>query len=103
MFIFLERRNEELVHVAEDVLNKLEEDFLFKDYKFEVKWKKRTFWGKLIENSEGQGPMRVGILNRDVIKNSKYLHGTWLPVIQLSLIIMYVLFALFLFCFGRCH
>ena len=92
IFIFVERRNEELVHVEEDVLMKLEED-LFKDYKFEPVEKRREFCGRL--KKQGEGTIRVTILDRKVNKKSANCHGRWLPIIEFLLFIMYVLGALY--------
>ncbi len=95
MFIFLERRNEELVYVAEDILHALEEDVLFKDFKRKVKWpKQRTFWGKMIETDN---VIPLGIFIREAYstekgKTSKYLHGQWLPIIQFTVVFLYVIF-----------
>ncbi len=96
-FIFLDRRNEELVHIAEDVLNQLEEDYLFKNYKFkEVKYKIRTFWGVLKKPTEV--PARVGILNRRIIDDSRNKHGTYLPAIQFLIFVMYFTILICLLC-----
>ncbi|MDD5634876.1 MAG: hypothetical protein PHW46_06340 [Candidatus Omnitrophica bacterium] len=88
MFIFLDRRNEELVHIAEDVLKKLEED-LFRDYEFKPEVKRRYLWGTMKSYPENNASIKVTILNRKIIDTSKNRHGTWLPCIELLLIIVY--------------
>src|SRR6266700_6624273 len=41
VFVVLERRNEELVNIAEDVLESLESDVLFDEYEREILWPHR--------------------------------------------------------------
>jgi hypothetical protein len=88
MFLFLDRRNEELVHIAEDVLKKLEED-LFRDYEFDPKVKRRFLWGKMKKEPENNTPIRVTILDRKIIDDSRNCHGYWLPCIELLLVSVY--------------
>jgi hypothetical protein len=104
-FVFLERRNEELVHIAEDVLRALEKDVLFKDCERTIKWpKQRTWLGKMVE-AEKKG-VTLGILIRQDYdeqkgRKSRYEHGKWLPRIQYAIAASYVLFLLFAI-FGSC-
>jgi hypothetical protein len=86
-FVFLDRRNEELVHVAEDILRALEKDVLFKGFIRTSKFKQRTWRGKMVEKEETR---RLGIFVREeddekAKRKSKYLHGTWLPRIQYTI------------------
>ncbi len=93
-FVFLERRNEELVHIAEDILRSLENEVLFKDYRRTIKWPKQRDWfGNMIESDHER---RLGIFIRQdddesCSKKSKYLHGKWLPIIQLSILAVYLI------------
>jgi hypothetical protein len=84
-FIFLERRNEELVHIAEDVLLALERKILFKDIEEEVMWPhQRTWLGKMI-GSPKEVPLGIFVRQDHDEKNgkgSKYSHGTWMPWVQ---------------------
>lgn len=95
-FIRLDKRNVELVHIAEDVLNDLEEKYLFKDYEFDGgKKREEKILHKLAKDETF--PSRVGILNREIIKNSKNLHGTWLPRIQFLIFVMYLIMFIYNF------
>lgn len=104
MFIFLERRNEELVHIAEDELYVLEKELLFKNgIEIPVEWPKRRtwFWGIMkITCKEKMVPR--GIFTRQKYdrdakecRESKYLHGTWLPRIEAAICFLYLFFLLF--------
>jgi len=98
-FVFLERRNEELVHVAEEILRALEKEVLFKDLESTIKWpKQRTWLGKMIEPDTEKIPLGIFIRqDYDETQNrkSKYFHGTWLPRIQLTIACMYLLLAFY--------
>ncbi len=87
-FIFLERRNEELVHIAEDTLCKLEQENLFKDYSGKVEWPhQRTWLGKMVESPRDNVPLGIFLrqkYDKDERKESKYSHGIWMPRVQLA-------------------
>lgn len=81
-FLFLEHRNEELVHLAEDNLRKLENDFLFRGFEAEIAWPRRRRWLFWWEPSS-KVTRQLGILLRqDADGPSPYSHGIWIPVIQ---------------------
>jgi len=96
MFICLERRNEELVHIAEDILRILEKEVLFKDFNRQVEWpKRRNLWGKMIK-SEKYIPTGI-FIRQDYDKKqkcgeSKNCHGRWLPLVELMICIVYLFF-----------
>jgi hypothetical protein len=99
-FAALDRRNEELVHVAEAVLESLENDVLFKNYRARIEWpKRRKWWGGWVKRSEQD--VRLGILVGDAVKGtdgkgeSKYAHGTWLPVLQWFMFCIFLGFLIF--------
>jgi hypothetical protein len=69
-FICLDRRNEELVHIAEDVLGALESDALFTGYDRFISWPKRhKHWYALeVEGSPTYRPL--GIFRRQIADES---------------------------------
>jgi len=93
-FIFLDRRNEELVHMAEDVLASLEKDILFKNYERVIDWPKRRNWlGQMTTLRKVN--RQVGIFLReeidgDDIGKSRYSHGKWLARIQIGIAFFFV-------------
>jgi cobalamin biosynthesis protein CobD/CbiB len=101
LFIFLDRRNEELVHVAEDVLLSLEKDILFKDYNRIIDWPKQRTWLGKMESHKAERQLGI-ILREEADKNdhkeSKYAHGTWLPLIQLIIAMFFLLCLLYSLC-----
>jgi hypothetical protein len=98
VFVFLERRNEELVYIAEDVLEKLENDILF-DFSFKatvVSPRRRGLLGNPLAKAKSE--IRLGILNRQAAEEkaegqSKYSHGKWMPRIQFIVLIAFLIFA----------
>lgn len=88
-FVALERRNEELVHIAEDILKSLEEDILFTGYIRHVRYpNRRDWWGKMkwsIEENE------LGIIMRQSkdTRQSVYSHGIWLPQIYYLIVVAF--------------
>lgn len=100
-FVALDRRNEELVHVAEDVLGHLETDVLFRGYNRVVEVPRRRKFMRV----HGRTELRpIGIFRRqgwDQIdyRRSSYEHGTWVPVLQLALLALFVLLCFFPFFF----
>lgn len=106
MFQFLDRRNEELVHVAESVLVSLESDVLFSGYKRNIMWPQRRRWlGRMEERPTIR---QLGILLRQAadveeadgvagkkLGKSKYEHGMWLPRFQFSILLIFVVLAIF--------
>ncbi len=94
IFIFIDRRNEELVHIAEDVLLCLEREVLFKDCKCIINWPKRR---KLSGSMKFQPTERqIGIFLReeaDEIDDGKsiYSHGKWLPRIHIIIALFFLL------------
>jgi hypothetical protein len=86
MFNFIDRRNEELVHMAEDVLLSLEKDVLFKDYKRLIEWpRRRNLLGSMGKSSLQE--RQIGIFIREEAderdaNKSLYSHGIWLPWIH---------------------
>jgi hypothetical protein len=99
-FIFLERRNEELVHVAEDILRALERDVLFKDLQRVIRWPKQRAWcGKMIEDDQ-RVPLGIFIrqdYDESQNRKSKYAHGKWLPLIELIIACAYLSLVLWSF------
>jgi hypothetical protein len=92
VFVFLDRRNEELVHVAEDVLGTLENDVLFFGYNRDVEVPRRR---KLMRLNASSTRRPLGIFRRQGwdqkdYKRSFYEHGTWVPVLQLALLALFV-------------
>jgi hypothetical protein len=102
VFIFLERRNEELVHLSEDVLRSLESDVLFVDYNREVKLPRRRGWFLMKQGRCRQWPL--GIFRRQEhdqqpkkdggLGHSLYEHGNWLPFFQYLIAIFFLFLAL---------
>jgi hypothetical protein len=103
VFIFLERRNEELVHISEDVLKWLENDVLFKGYDREVTLpKRRHLLGWMRENRTEVWPL--GIFRRQDkdeetpakggLGRSPYEHRKWLPRFQYCILALFVALAL---------
>ena len=116
-FMFLDRRNEELVHVAEDVLESLEWDVLFSKYDRPVRPKRRRWWGGMTSNDreekqlgifrrqtaddygEGREPEDASGIRNIVQKyrpfeRSKYEHGKWLPRFQFWVLVMFFALAI---------
>ena len=101
MFIFLERRNEELVHIAEDILHELEKELTFKEFTRNVVCpNRRNFWGIILKDKR---IVPLGIFMRQdhedndpKIKKSENSHGKWLPWIELLIALIYVVFILIL-------
>jgi len=101
-FVFLDRRNEELVHLAELVLKNLEETYLFKDSNYQrfIKYRKLNGDIKTIYH-EG----RAGILTERYIPGMgnaphdmiDYSHSKWLPRTQYLVLAAYLLLALIAF------
>jgi hypothetical protein len=96
-FVFLERRNEELVYIAEDVLEKLENDVLFVDFKAKViSPRRRNLFG--CRERKDKREITLGILSRQTVEEndfgkSPYSHGNWMPGIQILVLIVFVGFA----------
>jgi len=100
-FIFLDRRNEELVRCAEMVLKILEKEYIFKGYKFDHVFKYRNIlgWPKIDDRLCEQ----LGILTDDCIQLNKndvkpvgrfnYSHGRWLPITQVLIILAFAFLA----------
>ena len=100
IFIFLDRRNEELVFIAADVLFKIENDTLFKAGTFndQIKnWPKRRnyFWGweEPTDASHGDN-VNLGIFVRqkfdeDKFKKSKYTHGKLIQYLYITVLILF--------------
>ena len=96
-FVFLERRNEELVHITEDVLQHLEEDVLFDGFDRWIMWpRRRTYLGKLQETRQFR---KLGIFRRQAQdqkcppegdRKSRYEHGKWMPRFQYCIFWMFV-------------
>jgi len=93
-FVFLDRRNEEFVHVAEDILRVLEKEVLFKDFKRKIISKRRNWIGRMTRTEE-DGTLGIFIREADDEtrnRESKYKHGKWLPGIQYIVIGVFVCF-----------
>ena len=96
-FIRLERRNEELVFIAEDVLTSLECDVLFEGYNREVVWPHRRSWW-LGQMNKKQELKPSGIFRRQKeedkeFKPSKNEHGKWLPRFQIAIVVIFGILA----------
>lgn len=97
-FIFLERRNEELVHLAEDVLRWVEKDVLFKHFAREITWPHQRTWLGVMKGESITKPLGIFIRQDDDENKkctSKYLHGKWLPLIQLAIACTYIFLLLY--------
>ncbi len=115
-FLFLEHRNEELVHIAEDVLASLESDALFAGYFRPIPWPRRRNWLGWM----GPKPLTsrpVGIFRREAAdiygkfrdqtdwvtaygncsrnpnkqSRSRYEHGKWLPWVERGIFVLFIL------------
>tara|TARA_R110001599_G_scaffold239465_1_gene438995 strand:+ start:372 stop:947 length:576 start_codon:yes stop_codon:yes gene_type:complete len=101
-FVFLDRRNEELVHFAELVLKDLEKTYLFKDSSFTRTIRYRKLNGDF-ETIDYKG--RAGILTERYIPGEgdapddmfDYSHAKWLPRTQYLVLAAYLLLALIAF------
>jgi len=106
IFVFLDRRNEELVHIAEDILESLEKDVIFPEYIREVNYpKRRSILGKMIASPKERP---LGIILRqakdrdtDGVGPSVYTHGFWLPVIQCIIASTFFILAIYSLCFWQ--
>jgi hypothetical protein len=106
-FICLDRRNEEFVHMAEDMLRSVEKNWLCKEWEEKIEWpKRRNFWGSKDIRKEGnEGPHCVGMFMRqDEVDDkpestpehgsgpgygpSKFRHGRWIPLLQAGMAVM---------------
>ena len=118
-FLALDRRNEELVHITEDVLESLEAEVLFCNYDRLVAYPRRRTWYGRMKKKPAE-PRPLGIFRRQAadqqgmtgasagpggpptqyrkIKNSWYQHGVWLPLFQVLIIVMFVGLAVFARC-----
>ena len=96
-FIVLDRRNEELVDIAEAILIALENDSLFKDYTRKVPARvKRSLFG-INQNKNKREDRQLGILEHQ--PTSCYSHAIWIRLFQylvISAFIGLVIFALIL-------
>jgi hypothetical protein len=96
LFIFLERRNEELVHVAEDVLRWVEKDILFKDFNRLIEWPHQRTWLGIMKGTPTTKALGIFIRQDDDAhenRKSKYPHGIWLPFIHVAIALAYVFLA----------
>jgi hypothetical protein len=104
-FLMFDRRNEELVHVAEAVLSSLEKDVLFTGYERTVKWPmRRKWWGRMRDEST---KAQLGILLRQTadeealdasgkkLGKSKYEHGRLYPLFQVVIGVLFLGLALY--------
>ena len=110
-FLFLEHRNEELVHIAEDVLASLESDALFVGYKRPIPWPRRRNWFGWM-GAKDLTPRPVGIFRREAADiygeyrdqtnekekcdkqdRSHFEHGRWLPMIERLILLMFLFLA----------
>lgn len=111
-FICLERRNEELVHMTEDVLESLESDVLFYDYNRPVKWPRRRGLLRMKVNPEREN-RPLGIFRRQTAEQDgrirtnqgekitnvvcakldwfRYDHGVWIPTFQISIFLLFII------------
>jgi len=123
-FLSLEHRNEELVHIAEDVLASLESDALFVGYNRPIPWpRRRTLWRKM--GPKGLTLRPVGIFRRAAadtygifrdekteirdFKNcegnncegteeparSPHEHGRWLPWVEKFVFTLFIVLGIF--------
>jgi hypothetical protein len=109
-FLFLEHRNEELVHIAEDVLASLESDALFVGYKRPIRSKRRSWIGWM--RAKDLTPRPIGIFRREAADiygeyrdqtsekekcekegRSHFEHGRWLPMIEILILVMFIFLA----------
>jgi hypothetical protein len=99
IFLFLDRRNEELVHIAEALLLELEKTVFFDNYNAKVLYPmRRNLLGGMDKKETADIP--VGIFSRQeheedkIAKNyvgeSKYSHGIWLPRMIFGLFLGYL-------------
>lgn len=96
IFLFLDRRNEELVHVAEAVLESLESDVLFTKYDREILWPMRRGFERMKEKRQKRP---VGIFSREAadekdIGRSWYRHGRWMPWFQLAIVVTFLVLSI---------
>jgi hypothetical protein len=107
-FLFLDRRNEEFVHLAEEVLEQLEADVLFTEYRVQKRWPKRRKWygpmdKKQAEDRHEAQPLSI-LLRQHIDDNdhecgpSHYRTGLWLPVFQGIIIAMFLALAIVPWC-----
>ncbi len=93
-FLFLERRNEELVHVGEEVLRSVETDLGFDKFIGTANWPMQRNWLGIMDNEKKNVP--IGIFTRQDFdesegRKSKYSHGKWMPLIQLFIAAIFLL------------
>jgi hypothetical protein len=92
VFILLDRRNEELVHIAEDVLLPLETGVLFKEYDHYVLWPhRRKWWGKMYTEKATKPSgifLRQAEEERECGK-SRCEHGFWIPFFQIVVVVTF--------------
>ena len=100
-FAFLDRRNEELVHIAEDVLEHLERDVLFPDYRRNIDFPRRRRWSGTMELESKRRSRHLGILLRQFYDDmdpelgpSKFSHGRWYAVVQYLVFAVFIVLAL---------
>lgn len=92
VFIALDRRNEELVNISEDLLFSLETDVLFDEYDRKMKWPHRRGIWKM-RTKEEEKP--AGIFRRQAAEekdcgNSFFEHGRWIPLFQVAVIVTFL-------------
>jgi hypothetical protein len=118
-FLALDRRNEELVHISEDVLRTLENEVLFRDFDRRIPYPmRRTWYGRMQkrpakirplgifrrQTADQQGMTRPSANSDETavhyakIGNSWYQHGVWLPLFQVLIFVMFVALAVFARC-----
>jgi len=115
-FIFLDRRNEELVHISEDNLEALESQLLFANFNQQIAWPRRR--GLLGSMPTTTSVRPLGIFRRqtadvkgsladkacpdprnpqtgiDFKGESTYAHGIWMPRFQFAICLIFVALAM---------
>jgi hypothetical protein len=85
VFIFFDRRNEELVHFAEDNLRELERDIVFINYQRDIEWpRRRTLFGRMNKKIINR-QLGIHLRESEDIRDkgrSHYEHGRWIPILQ---------------------
>lgn len=74
IFLFLDRRNEELVHISEDTLEALEFQLLYANFNADVVWPRRRGWFGLMPRRVHKRPL--GIFRRQAADTSGKLCDT---------------------------
>lgn len=99
-FMRIDWRNEELIHIAEDELETLEDKWIFKEEHFvhKVRWpRRRNMLGLMKEQRQvvNRGILRRQEYDRSHAGKSKNCHGRWMLILHWGFFVLYIFMAFY--------